>query len=111
MFSADYEGNDAETLNFTYVQPFSVDIPLKVNKFKASIRWREEIFLAKLKLMYFHDGEDYFNLTNTVALELKSEIRKAEKILSAKDEVQADAYSDKLSAKMASYHLRFSIKH
>lgn len=117
--SMNYDGNDfRKEKKISFIEASSDNLKLTqdesqpIHVYKGTVSLKAELMLARLKLLYYHGEDDYFNLEQPQAKELEQLIRKAETFLNDKhtDETQADMLAKELKDKRKSYTVPLSIK-
>lgn len=117
--SMNYDGNDfRKEKKISFIEAsydklkFTQDESQPIHVYKGTVSLKAELLLARLRLLYYHGEDDYFNLEQPQAKELEQLIRKAETFLNDKhtDETQADMLAKELKDKRKSYTVPLSIK-
>lgn len=117
--SMNYDGHDfRKEKKISFIEASSDNLKLTqdesqpIHVYKGTVSLKAELMLARLKLLYYHGEDDYFNLEQPQAKELEQLIRKAETFLNDKhtDEAQADMLAKELKDKRKSYTVPLSIK-
>lgn len=116
--STDYNGNDfIKEKQISFIEAVSADLELTNDKsipshaFGGIIELKSELLLAKLKLLYYHGNEDYFNLEHPQAKEMEETIKNAEIFLknNGTDNPQAKILANQLKEKRKAYSQPISI--
>ena len=117
--SMNYDGSDfRKEKKISFIEAsydklkFTQDESQPIHVYKGTVSLKAELLLARLRLLYYHGEDDYFNLEQPQAKELEQLIRKAETFLNDKhtDETQADMLAKELKDKRKSYTVPLSIK-
>lgn len=117
--SIDYDGNDfRQEQQISFTEAADKDLKLThdeshpVHVFKGTVALKAELMLARLKLLYCHGDEDYFNLSNPQSKEVEKLIKDAEILLEnhPKDDVQADILAQKIRNARKAYNQPVSMK-
>lgn len=78
---------------------------------KGVIALKAETMLARLRLLYCHGNDDYFELSQPQAKELEALVKKVEPLLEKPmDEAQADGLAKEMRAKRKAYSVPCSVR-
>lgn len=116
--SIDYDGNDfRKEKQISFIEAVSKGLILTndeskpIHTFKGIMELKAELLLAKLKLLYFHGDEDYFNLTQPQAKELDELIKNTENIIknNQPDDLLIEKLTNEIKEKRKAYNQPISI--
>lgn len=78
---------------------------------KGVIALKAETMLARLRLLYCHGNDDYFELSQPQAKELEALVKKADELLEKPvDEAQADGFAKEMREKRKVYSVPCSVR-
>lgn len=116
--SMDYDGNGfRQERKISYIDAVSPKLKLSsddsvpVLEYKGMIALKAETMLARLRLLYCHGQDDYFELSQPQAKELEALVKKADKLLEKPmDEAQADELAKEIRDKRKVYSVPCSVR-
>ena len=89
----------------------SPDDSTPASVYKGVIALKAEILLARLRLLYCHGQDDYFELSQPQAKELEALVKKADELLEKPmDEAQADGFAKEMREKRKVYSVPCSVR-
>lgn len=116
--SMDYDGNDfRQEKKISYIDAVTPQLKLSqddsspVPVCKGMIALKAETMLARLRLLYCHGDDDYFELSQPQAKELEALVKKADELFEKPmDEAQADGLAKEMRAKRKAYSVPCSVR-
>ena len=116
--SMDYDGKDfRQEKKISYIDAVSPKLKLSqdtstpVPVCKGVIALKAETMLARLRLLYCHGNDDYFELSQPQAKELEALVKKVDELLEKPmDEAQADGLAKEIRDKRKAYSVPCSVR-
>lgn len=116
--SMDYDGNNfRQERKISYIDAVNPKLKLSrddsapVPVYKGVIALRAEAMLARLRLLYCHGQDDYFELSQPQAKELEALVKKADELLEKPmGEAQADGLAKEIREKRKAYSVPCSMR-